>query len=106
MTDKEKVEEPYYIDINMEVVAKYIAEKYVLPASFDEYDTVYIPFDTGRIIITYEELLEFLDNNQAQYIENGWTWTDLIDIYFVYCLTSALNKLTESIYHSNNTILQ
>ena len=94
------------LDIDMSIIADYISNKYVITAYTDMEDTLYIQLSTGRIVITYEELLEFLDNNQEHYIRSGWTWTDLIDIYIMYCFISALNNLTDSLYQNNNSILQ
>ena len=54
------------LDIDMPVVAEYISDKYVLSAYVDSEDTLYIPFSTGRVIITYEELLEFLNRNKIK----------------------------------------
>lgn len=95
------------LDIDMSVVAKYVSDKYVLSAYADSEDTLYIPFGTGRVIITYEELREFLNNNQDHYVESGWVWTDLIDTYIVHCLINTIDGLMNTIYpNSIKTILQ
>lgn len=93
-----------YIDISMQTVADYITNKYLFKTTVAEDDSVYVIFEAGRLIILYEELLYFIDNNQEFYDHRSWT--DLIDIYLVHCLTTALNEYTESAGHNSNLILQ
>ena len=90
----------------MDIIAEYISEKYVLSAYADIDDTLYIQLNTGRIVITYEELLEFLNNNQEHYVTLGWSWTDLIDVYLAYCFISAINNFTDDLYQSDVSLLQ
>lgn len=99
-----EVNDTQYIDISMQTVADYIANKYLCKTTVVEDDSVYVIFEAGRLIILYEELLYFIDNNQEFYEYRSWT--DLIDIYLVYCLTTALNEYTGAADHSSNLILQ
>ena len=93
-----------YIDISMQTVADYITNKYWFKTVVTEDDSVYVIFEAGRLIILYEELLYFIDNNQ-EFCDHR-SWTDLIDIYLVHCLTTVLNEYTESAGHNSNLILQ
>ena len=93
-----------YIDISMQTVADYITNKYWFKTVVTEDDSVYVLFEAGRLIILYEELLYFIDNNQ-EFCDHR-SWTDLIDIYLVHCLTTVLNEYTESAGHNSNLILQ
>lgn len=93
-----------YIDISMQTVADYITNKYLFKTAVAEDDSVYVIFEAGRLIILYEELLYFIDNNQ-EFCDHR-SWTDLIDIYLVHCLTTVLNEYTESAGHNSNLILQ
>lgn len=93
-----------YIDISMQTVADYITNKYLFETIVAEDDSMYVIFEAGRLIILYEELLYFIDNNQ-EFCDHR-SWTDLIDIYLVHCLTTALNRYTGSADYNSNLILQ
>ena len=85
-------------------VSKYFQVKYLFDSSYDT-ECIYINLNSGRLVIPLEELSEFINNNYEQYNTLEFTVLDLIDIYLVTMVTTALDDLTNSEFQNSSEIL-
>ena len=85
-------------------VSKYFQIKYLFDVSYD-IECIYINLKSGRLVIPLEELSEFINNNYVHYNTLEFTVLDLIDIYLVTMITTALDNLTNSEFQDVPEIL-
>jgi hypothetical protein len=75
--------------------SNYLQTKYLFETYHDT-ECLYINLKTGRLVIPFSDLIEFIDNNCAQYESLNFTAFDLIDAYIMTMLTNTLDSLTNS----------
>ena len=102
-TEIETIEiEPILSDAElMSEISNYLQLKYLFKVNYDT-EYIYIALTTGRLVIPFEELIEFIDENYEQYEELDFTVFDIVDTYVMTMITSALDNLTDSEFQNNS----
>ena len=90
----------------LDMVLSYLRVKYMFELHHD-IDYIYISLKTGRLVIPFVDLAEFIDENFIEYKSRGFTLFDLVDVYIMLMVTDTLDNLTNSEFlNTSETLLQ